>query len=1035
MTSLTIRNTLAFLMGFGVALLPSYGPFLGLLFFFGARWHLKPSDLLWLAAALVFALSMGLGEGVPGFFFGALQILAPWLVYKAFRQIRFGRRALAGSSGVGTGLLAGLLVVVVFGWLRIDSFNPYAKTIAQAIVWDSNPSLYGHTVLTLGCLMAILFTDTRLRMASLGLAALGILATGSREAAIAWVIVAVALIFIRYKRTQRTHLVEIALVAAMLALAAGLGPALGWGRLGFLVDLVPAAERTHNLVQGSELAVGDWWDAMGVDVSAAAVVIAGETLTRYTVTKTHLEPWVRLQQVVPIHSGVPYTLSVWIRQMDAASRPGIQSWGQSIGASRPWIVTGVFSGGEWHAFASGSGRVFESGIVAAEGNWQRVWIAFQYEGEEPLLYWHVGLAPDQQAVRGTSAEFAGFQIEQGSFPSDYRPGPATRGLGLSVARFPYWQAAWLGFLEHPLFGWGQGGFAAFFERNWPNHGRLLNTPVHAHNLFLQVLFERGLLGFGGLVLVLAAISQAAFKRRDGAFLAVFAALLIANGFDTTLFYSGVIYPLAAVAGWRAATYRAPSADQADLSRQLSVGLALPLADYFMVVLALALATFSHGLVSGLLGLASEVSFGASWRTLGYAFLLWPAMFWREGLYPGYGLSAPQQLQKQVMGALYAGLIVAAGTLLFTDLLVVSRAVLLLTVLYSMALCPLGRALSKRLLYRVGLWGRPVIILGAGRTGQRIAEALLSRPLEGLHPVAMFDDDASKIGTTVTGLAVQGPIREANPFAERAGLRHVIVAMPRVSRKVLGDLIGSKGRAFKRVQFVPELAGLPSSEVYASSLDEMLALEVRNGLHSESNRTVKRALDFTGGVLSAIFIAPLLAALYLWIRLDSQGPAFYQSERLGQDGKIFLCLKFRSMFVDADERLRDMLAADPARRLEYETYHKLDDDPRITRAGSVMRKYSLDELPQLYNVLAGEMSLVGPRPYLVGELKDMNGYDEAILEAKPGMTGYWQVSGRNEVTFDERLEMEAHYVRNWSIWWDIIILTQTVMVVLSRRGAK
>jgi lipopolysaccharide/colanic/teichoic acid biosynthesis glycosyltransferase len=179
----------------------------------------------------------------------------------------------------------------------------------------------------------------------------------------------------------------------------------------------------------------------------------------------------------------------------------------------------------------------------------------------------------------------------------------------------------------------------------------------------------------------------------------------------------------------------------------------------------------------------------------------------------------------------------------------------------------------------------------------------------------------------------------------------------------------------------------------------------------------------------------LAALYLWIRLDSQGPAFYQSERLGQDGKIFLCLKFRSMFVDADERLRDMLAADPARRLEYETYHKLDDDPRITRAGSVMRKYSLDELPQLYNVLAGEMSLVGPRPYLVGELKDMNGYDEAILEAKPGMTGYWQVSGRNEVTFDERLEMEAHYVRNWSIWWDIIILTQTVMVVLSRRGAK
>lgn len=180
---------------------------------------------------------------------------------------------------------------------------------------------------------------------------------------------------------------------------------------------------------------------------------------------------------------------------------------------------------------------------------------------------------------------------------------------------------------------------------------------------------------------------------------------------------------------------------------------------------------------------------------------------------------------------------------------------------------------------------------------------------------------------------------------------------------------------------------------------------------------------------------MLLALAVWIKLDSPGGVFYWSTRIGQKGAPFKCLKFRSMFEDADARLQEMLARDEAVRAEYERFHKLERDPRITRAGAFIRRFSLDELPQLFNVFRGEMSLVGPRPYLVQELPDMRGFQETILEAKPGMTGYWQVSGRSDVTFEERLVMEAQYVRNWSPWWDLIILVQTVTVVLQRRGAR
>ena len=828
-----LGKSVPFLLGFGFALLPNVGPFVGLLFLFADRWPLRRSDGLWWGAALLLALPLAIHGGVSGFLFGALQVLAPWLIYRTFARL-YAERAAVRDSLMGLGLLSGLALVVVLGFLHGSG----PSRLSQTLIWDANTTLYAHTVFLLGALLALLLPGTRFRLTSLGLAALGVLASGSREALLGWLVVAAAFFFLN--RPFRNH-------------------------------------------------TGSW-----------------------------------------------------------------------------------------------RGRAAHVALVAA-----------------------VFLAASQRAL----------------LPD--------LGHLFSPSRFTYWEAAWGGFLERPLWGWGETAFANYYHVIWSAFDPTYVVPSHAHNLGLHVLFSRGTVGSLGLLLLVAALTWAAFRGRDWSFLSVVAALLIANTFDTTLFYGGVIYPLAAVAGWRAASY-ARARERTSGAQGAVVRFALAAADFGAAGLALGLALLLRGWLG--LFLDSPLVTPPNLQTALYALLLWPAAAWREGLYPGYGLTAPQELRKGVTAAAYAGLILMAGTLLFYEELL-PRSVFLLTTLLTMVLCPVGRALAKRALHAFGLWGRPVVILGAGRTGQRVARSLRRRPLDGLEPVAFFDDDVGKQGLLFEGVRVRGDLDEANVYALARGVSHAIVAIPTASSERLARLVNGRGHAFARVQFVPNLADLPSREVYTSDLDGMLALEVRSGLYAPANRLAKRALDLLGGGVCTLLASPLLLALTLWIRLDSPGPAFYASERIGQKGETFRCLKFRTMYTDADARLTDLMSTDPGIYEEYTRYHKLQDDPRVTPAGRFLRRYSLDELPQLFNVLTGEMSLVGPRPYLTRERGDMGERASSILEAKPGMTGYWQVSGRSEITFEDRLEMEAHYVRNWSIWWDIVILTQTAAAVLGRQGAR
>jgi len=193
------------------------------------------------------------------------------------------------------------------------------------------------------------------------------------------------------------------------------------------------------------------------------------------------------------------------------------------------------------------------------------------------------------------------------------------------------------------------------------------------------------------------------------------------------------------------------------------------------------------------------------------------------------------------------------------------------------------------------------------------------------------------------------------------------------------------------------------------------------------------------LLLILIVLPFFVILHfiisILIKFDSRGSVFFKQERIGKDGKVFICYKYRSMYENGDEILREYLKKHPEEVLYYEKYHKYKNDPRITRIGKFLRVTSLDELPQIINVIKGEMSFIGPRPYLPVEEKKMGNYKKYIFKVKPGITGLWQVSGRNNLTFEERLKLDKIYVENWSIWMDIKILLKTIKVVLFRIGAK
>lgn len=371
----------------------------------------------------------------------------------------------------------------------------------------------------------------------------------------------------------------------------------------------------------------------------------------------------------------------------------------------------------------------------------------------------------------------------------------------------------------------------------------------------------------------------------------------------------------------------------------------------------------------------------------------------------------------------------------------SRTLVVITWLGTILFVPFFRYYGKLNMIKLGLWNKPIIILGAGKTGELMVKALTREKTLG-YQVMGFIDDRYGLEKTVAmpggaTYPVLGTFAQAKAIISSTGVQEILVAAPGMPAKQLVALTNQLQSMVNSVMVVPDLFGLSMNGIELEYFfdEQALLLNIKNKLKSPLNQIVKRTFDILAGLTILLLSLPLMLLIILAIRLDSKGPALYLQERLGQKSNIFTCYKFRTMYLDADKLLARHLNKDKMAQEEWTTYNKLKDyDPRVTRVGDFLRRFSLDELPQLINVILGDMSLVGPRPYLPRERKQMSHWIHDIHVAKPGITGLWQVSGRNDVHFKGRLQLDAWYVRNWSLWLDIILLIKTIRVVLNRKGA-
>ncbi len=371
---------------------------------------------------------------------------------------------------------------------------------------------------------------------------------------------------------------------------------------------------------------------------------------------------------------------------------------------------------------------------------------------------------------------------------------------------------------------------------------------------------------------------------------------------------------------------------------------------------------------------------------------------------------------------------------------ISRMTILFLWFSGLFMFPLFRLFGKKFLDFAGLWKDDVIIIGAGAAGIETAKGINADIHLGYRVIGFLDDDPT-IGKEVrideTTYRIFGKIRHFKKFLKILRISTVIIAIPSLSVDKLAELTNNIQKYTKNILLIPDVKGiaLTNTELFHLFMQQLFLLKINNNLKSPFNRFIKRTFDLSISLLMLPLLLLIIGLLGFLIKLDSPGPVFYRHARIGRNGNPFGVFKFRSMYLDSRERLDKILGTDPRSKQEWETFFKLKNDPRITRMGNFLRKTSLDELPQIFNVFRGEMSLVGPRPVLQEEIvKYYKEFADYYHLVRPGITGLWQVSGRNDVNYDKRVRLDAWYVLNWSLWLDIVILFKTFNVVLKKEGA-
>jgi Undecaprenyl-phosphate galactose phosphotransferase WbaP len=412
-----------------------------------------------------------------------------------------------------------------------------------------------------------------------------------------------------------------------------------------------------------------------------------------------------------------------------------------------------------------------------------------------------------------------------------------------------------------------------------------------------------------------------------------------------------------------------------------------------------------------------------------------AVFAMAGLYPGFPINPIEEFRLTLRAVGLSFLIVIGGTFFIGSSPLLSRVVFIFAWLLASVLVPLSRHITRLWCSRQQWWGIPTVILGERVAGMRILSVLQSNPQFGLRPIAILFDPLVPGGSAAPPSDVFcGELSHSAIFSRNRGNCYAILATPLTGSERVKTIFAEYADHYRRVLVIPDLFGFTSLAVRAKDIHGILGLEIDHNLTRTFSHVFKRFFDVSICVLAALMISPMFLIVGLAVKLTSPGPMFYWQRRIGRNGKEFRLWKFRTMVVDADAVLEKHLQNDASLRAEWQRDQKLRNDPRITAIGTALRRTSLDELPQFWNILCGEMSLVGPRPIRQPEVEKYGTIFDQYRRVTPGLTGMWQISGRNNTTYERRTQLDEYYVRNWSITLDLYILLRTLKTIILTEGA-
>lgn len=402
-----------------------------------------------------------------------------------------------------------------------------------------------------------------------------------------------------------------------------------------------------------------------------------------------------------------------------------------------------------------------------------------------------------------------------------------------------------------------------------------------------------------------------------------------------------------------------------------------------------------------------------------------------GLYPGFGLGAVETIRRLTLAT--SSIFVAFTAMTFALKLppLYSRVTFVLAWCAAVTLLPLLRFLLLSGVRGRSWWGEPCVVVGSGDLARRTVSALARALSLGYRPVARVRLFADEVDSEESEVPIFDGL-EVLPELAAAGVQVALVAEEESPTELVADL----RHRFRHLLWVRDHRDLPVEGLEVSNLGGVLAVKFVNQLLRRRNRLLKRSTDLLLAAVGSLAAVPLIALGALLIRLRSRGPVFYRQTREGLDGRLFEVLKLRTMYADAEERLERHLERSSEARAEWASRLKLCDDPRVVAGfGRFVRRFSIDELPQLANVLRGEMSLVGPRPFPEYHLRMFSPrFRELRRRVRPGLTGLWQVMVRSDGGIEEQEAYDAYYIRNWSLWLDLYVLAKTVTAVLRGRGA-